>query len=152
MYEQRIVKLAADYRDRGVAVIAIQPNAPEAIRVDELDCSDLSDSLEEMKIRASFKHLDYRISTIVPIANPILGKNGDRVAAAELDSGSKVFTVTKAAAHSNANITCRSSICYCWWQKGHGLFHGQLGRLTASSFRLRVARSDDEGRQVAVSR
>ena len=52
-------QLAADYRSRGVAVVAIQPNAPEAIRVDELDCSDLSDSLEEMKIRASYKHLNY---------------------------------------------------------------------------------------------
>ena len=44
---------------RGVAVVAIQPNAPEALRVDELDCSDISDSLEEMKIRAQYKHIDY---------------------------------------------------------------------------------------------
>jgi peroxiredoxin len=59
MYETRIAKLDADYRDRGVAVVAIQPNAPEAIRIDELDSSDLSDSLEEMKIRAEYKHLHY---------------------------------------------------------------------------------------------
>jgi peroxiredoxin len=59
MYEQRITQLAADYSKRGVAVVAIQPNAPEALRVDELDCSDISDSLEEMKIRVAYKHLDY---------------------------------------------------------------------------------------------
>ena len=59
MYEQRISQLAADYNKRGVAVVAIQPNAPEALRVDELDCSDISDSLEEMKIRAEYKHLSY---------------------------------------------------------------------------------------------
>jgi peroxiredoxin len=59
MYEQRIAQLAADYKDRGVAVIAIQPNDPSAIRIDELDSSDTSDSLEEMKIRAQFKHLTY---------------------------------------------------------------------------------------------
>lgn len=59
MYEQRIAQLAADYGPRGVAVVAIQPNAPEAIRVDELDCSDISDTLDEMKIRARYKHLDY---------------------------------------------------------------------------------------------
>ncbi len=59
MYEQRISQLAADYGKRGVAVVAIQPNAPEALRVDELDCSDIGDSLEEMKIRAAYKHLDY---------------------------------------------------------------------------------------------
>ncbi|HEX4486117.1 MAG TPA: redoxin family protein [Terriglobales bacterium] len=59
MYETRIAKLEAEYRDRGVAVVAIQPNAPEAIRIDELDSSDVSDSLEEMKIRAEYKHFNY---------------------------------------------------------------------------------------------
>jgi peroxiredoxin len=59
VYEKRISQLAADYGKRGVAVVAIQPNAPEALRVDELDCSDISDSLEEMKIRAQYKHIDY---------------------------------------------------------------------------------------------
>lgn len=59
VYEQRITQLAADYGKRGVAVVAIQPNAPEALRVDELDCSDISDSLEEMKIRVGYKHLEY---------------------------------------------------------------------------------------------
>ena len=59
MYERRIIQLAADYKDRGVAVVAIQPNDPTAIRIDELDSSDISDSLEEMKIRAQYKHLTY---------------------------------------------------------------------------------------------
>lgn len=59
MYERRITQLAADYKDRGVAVVAIQPNDPKAIRIDELDSSDISDSLEEMKIRAEYKHLTY---------------------------------------------------------------------------------------------
>ncbi len=59
MYEQRIQQLEADYRDRGVAVVAIQPNNPKAIRIDELDSSDISDSLEEMKIRFAYKNLHY---------------------------------------------------------------------------------------------
>ncbi|MGH9495384.1 MAG: redoxin domain-containing protein [Candidatus Sulfotelmatobacter sp.] len=59
MYEQRIAQLATDYKDRGVSVIVIQPNDPSAIRIDELDSSDISDSLEEMKIRAEYKHLTY---------------------------------------------------------------------------------------------
>ena len=59
MYEQRIEKLAADYKDRGVALVAIQPNDPKALRIDELDCSDIGDSLDEMKIRARYKHLTY---------------------------------------------------------------------------------------------
>jgi peroxiredoxin len=59
MYEQRLMRLYEDYRDKGVAMVAIQPNAPEALRLDELDSSDLSDTLEEMKIRAAYKHLTY---------------------------------------------------------------------------------------------
>ena len=59
MYETRIQKLADDYRGRGVAVVAIQPNAPEAIRIDELDSSDMSDSLNEMKLRVQYKQLHY---------------------------------------------------------------------------------------------
>jgi peroxiredoxin len=59
MYEQRIQQLQDDYRDKGVAVVAIQPNDPKAIRIDELDSSDTSDSLDEMKIRVEYKHLRY---------------------------------------------------------------------------------------------
>jgi peroxiredoxin len=59
MYERRITQLAADFKDRSVAVVAIQPNDPKAITIDELDSSDISDSLEEMKIRAQYKHLTY---------------------------------------------------------------------------------------------
>jgi peroxiredoxin len=59
MYERRIAQLAADYQNRGVAVVAIQPNDPNAIAIDELDSSDISDSLDEMKIRVQYKHLTY---------------------------------------------------------------------------------------------
>jgi peroxiredoxin len=59
MYEQRIQRLADDYKNKGVAVVAIQPNDPKAIRIDELDSSDVSDTLAEMKIRAAYKHLTY---------------------------------------------------------------------------------------------
>jgi thiol-disulfide isomerase/thioredoxin len=59
MYEQRIQQLDADYRNRGVALVAIQPNDPKALRIDELDSSDLGDTLEEMKIRVEYRHLHY---------------------------------------------------------------------------------------------
>ena len=59
MYEQRIQQLDDDYRSRGVAVVAIQGNDPKAIRIDELDSSDISDTLDEMKIRVAYKHLRY---------------------------------------------------------------------------------------------
>ncbi len=51
-YEERLLKLHADYKDRGVALVAISPNDPLAVRLDELGYTDLGDSLEDMKIRA----------------------------------------------------------------------------------------------------
>jgi len=38
-----------------VAVVAIQGNDPKAIRIDELDSSDVSDTLDDMKIRVAYK-------------------------------------------------------------------------------------------------
>lgn len=59
MYERRIEQLYDNYRDKGVAVVAIQGNDPKAIRIDELDSSDVSDTLDDMKIRVAYKHLHY---------------------------------------------------------------------------------------------
>lgn len=59
LYESRIRRLADDYRDKGVAFVAINPNNPEAIRLDELGYTDVSDSFDEMKIRAAYRHFDY---------------------------------------------------------------------------------------------
>ena len=58
-YEGRIARLYADYRDKGVAVVAISPNDPAAVRLDELGYSDLGDSFEDMKIRAKDHNFTY---------------------------------------------------------------------------------------------
>jgi len=59
LYETRIKQLAADYRDKGVALVAIQPNNPNAVRLDEMGYTDVGDSFEEMKIRAEYRHFDF---------------------------------------------------------------------------------------------
>jgi thiol-disulfide isomerase/thioredoxin len=51
-YEERIKKLVTDYGPKGVEIVAVSPNDPEAVRLDELGYSDLGDNFEEMKIRA----------------------------------------------------------------------------------------------------
>lgn len=51
-YEDRIIKIHDDYKDRGVALVAISPNDAKAVRLDELGYTDVGDSLEDMKIRA----------------------------------------------------------------------------------------------------
>jgi peroxiredoxin len=51
-YEERIARLHADYKDKGVALVAISPNDPQAVRLDELGYTDLGDSFADMKLRA----------------------------------------------------------------------------------------------------
>ena len=58
-YEDRIIKLESDYRDKGVKLIAISPNNAEAVRLDELGYADLGDSLADMKVRAKNKNYQF---------------------------------------------------------------------------------------------
>jgi peroxiredoxin len=58
-YEDRIIRLTDDYKDKGVAVMAIMPNDPQSIRLDELGYTDMGDSFEEMKRRAAEKHFNF---------------------------------------------------------------------------------------------
>ena len=51
-YEERIKRLAADYKDKHVALVAISPNDPTAVRLDEMGYTDVGDSLDDMKLRA----------------------------------------------------------------------------------------------------
>jgi peroxiredoxin len=60
LYEGRIKKLADDYRGKGLTMVAIEPNDATAIRLDELGYTDVSDSLDEMKIRAEYRHFNFQ--------------------------------------------------------------------------------------------
>lgn len=58
-YEQRIIQLAKDYNPKGVGVVAVQPNDPKSIRLDELGYTDMSDSYAEMKLRAKERKFNF---------------------------------------------------------------------------------------------
>jgi len=58
-YEDRIKQLVMDYGSNGVGVVAISPNDPLSVRLDELGYTDLSDTFEEMKIRANDKAYNF---------------------------------------------------------------------------------------------
>jgi peroxiredoxin len=51
-YEDRILQLHADYKNKGVALVAISPNDARAVRLDELGYTEYGDSLDDMKLRA----------------------------------------------------------------------------------------------------
>jgi thiol-disulfide isomerase/thioredoxin len=59
LYEGRIKRLVEDYKPKGVDLVAIEPNDPKAILLSELGYTDVSDSLDEMKIRAEYRHFNF---------------------------------------------------------------------------------------------
>ena len=78
-YEGRLKEIAADYKDR-VAVLAINPNHAEAVRLDEMAYTDLGDTFDEMVVRAEHQNFNFvyaddgpkqELTTIFsPIATP----------------------------------------------------------------------------------
>jgi peroxiredoxin len=58
-YEDRIIQLAKDYSAKNVAVVAISPNDPKSVRLDELGYTDMSDSFNEMKQRSKQKKYNF---------------------------------------------------------------------------------------------
>lgn len=58
-YEARFKKFADDSKAKGVAFVAISPNDPLAVRLDELGYTDLDDSFEAMKVRAKDHHFNF---------------------------------------------------------------------------------------------
>jgi thiol-disulfide isomerase/thioredoxin len=57
--ETRLLPFAAEMKPRGLAVVAINPNHPDAVRIDELGYSKYSDSFEEMKLYAKEKGFSF---------------------------------------------------------------------------------------------
>ncbi len=58
-YEDRFIQLVDDYEEKNVAFIAISSNSPIGILPEELGYTDLSDTFEEMKLRAEAKDYNF---------------------------------------------------------------------------------------------
>ena len=58
-YESRIRQLYEDYKNKGLALIAINPNNAGAIQLGELGYTDTTDDMKDMKIRAALRHIDW---------------------------------------------------------------------------------------------
>ncbi len=50
--ETRLIPLVREFAGRGLAVVALNPNSPDGVRLDELGYSKYNDSYEEMKLYA----------------------------------------------------------------------------------------------------
>ncbi|WPR74530.1 redoxin domain-containing protein [Algoriphagus sp. NG3] len=58
-YEDRFIQVVEDYKGENVAFVAISSNSPIAILPEELGYTDLSDTFEEMEIRAKDKSYNF---------------------------------------------------------------------------------------------
>ncbi|HUC85418.1 MAG TPA: redoxin domain-containing protein [Candidatus Acidoferrales bacterium] len=58
-YEERLKQLVVDYQGKGVAVVAIAANDPEALALSEMVYSDRGDSFDEIKARASERGFNF---------------------------------------------------------------------------------------------
>ena len=59
LYESRIAALHRMYAPRGAAVVAINASGPAPVPLAELAFTDVGESLEDMKVRAAYRSLDY---------------------------------------------------------------------------------------------
>lgn len=58
-YEDRLIALTNEYKGKSVAIVAVNPNDPLALRLDELGYTEYSDSFEEMQMRAKDKGFNF---------------------------------------------------------------------------------------------
>jgi thiol-disulfide isomerase/thioredoxin len=58
-YEDRIISIANDYKSKGAEIVMVSPNSSKALSYSEMGYSDMGDSYEEMKQRASDKKFPF---------------------------------------------------------------------------------------------
>jgi peroxiredoxin len=58
-YEARLQRLYTQFAPRGLALVAINPNSPQAVTLADLVESDVGESLEDMRTRADVRGLTY---------------------------------------------------------------------------------------------
>ena len=58
-YETRIKQLYEDYKNKGMVLIAINPNNPASVQLSELGYTDTTDDMQDMLIRTKLRHIEW---------------------------------------------------------------------------------------------
>ena len=58
-YEERIITISREYKPKGVDLVVISPNSPNALSLSEMGYTDLGDSFDDMKQRAKYRNFPY---------------------------------------------------------------------------------------------
>jgi peroxiredoxin len=59
LYEERLKAIVRDYAAKGVKLIAVAPNGPQAVAPRELNYSMVDDSFESMKLHAAYREFPF---------------------------------------------------------------------------------------------
>jgi thiol-disulfide isomerase/thioredoxin len=59
LYEARVQKIVEEYKAKSVTLVAIQSDNPDSVTESDLAYSDVGESLDDMKARASFRHFSF---------------------------------------------------------------------------------------------
>lgn len=107
-YEDRLIDLQNKYGSKGVQLVMINPNSPESVCLEERGYTDLGDTFEDMKIRASDKGFNFPFlddgttgETSVkygPVATPhafVFDEMRILRYAGRIDNGEKIGTATQ---------------------------------------------------------
>ncbi len=107
-YEDRMIAFQNDYKSKGVQVVMINPNSPDAVCLEEKGYTDLGDSFEEMQIRAKEKGYNFPFLydgdteemsiKYGPVATPhafVFDKNRVLKYAGRIDNSEKIGTATQ---------------------------------------------------------
>jgi thiol-disulfide isomerase/thioredoxin len=73
LYESRLQRLFDDYQVKGVDLVAINPQRPAALTPADLGHSDVGESLDDMKTRASHRRLTYPYLSAADAASVVEG-------------------------------------------------------------------------------
>ena len=107
-YEDRLIDLQNQFGSKGVQLVMINPNSPEALCLEERGYTDLGDTFEDMKIRAIDKGYNFPFlddgsteeTTLKygPVATPhafVFDKNRILRYAGRVDNSEKIGTATE---------------------------------------------------------
>ncbi len=107
-YEDRLIAIQNEYKNKGVQVVMINPNDPNAVCLEERGYTDLGDTFEDMQIRAKEKGYNFPFlydgeseETSIkygPVATPhafVFDKNRILQYAGRIDDSEQIGTATK---------------------------------------------------------
>jgi peroxiredoxin len=165
LYEDRIRKLAEDFRGKGVTLIAVNPNDPKVLRFSEQAYSDVGEDLEDMKVHAAEHRITWPYlsdsaqtltSNLKPTATPEIflfdserklryrGRIDDNLETSEAKSNdARVALDALLAGQAPLAVTTPVAGCAIDWPSQESAAQAELAQVEAQPVTLSLAQKED---------